>query len=383
MRARLIHRGDLGKLIAVLRRDRIVYAPFSGRGRDSFFDEVTDANAADVAIHLPNPYYPPKRFVLPHIQKLFDLKSGKDAAATPTLEDRKLAVFGMRSCDVGGIFHLDRFFLGGKYRDDYYQKMRENLFIVNLVCTDAQKDIDKDCFCVCADAGPAAKDHFDLQLMDLHDDSGDFLALAGSPMGEALFTEPFFRKAQERHVDRRRELLTDVRTRFGEATGWYSAATRLITQGGVSEEAWKKIGDRCLECGGCSYVCPTCTCFTVSDRKRDEGEFERVRVWDSCALSGFTRMAGGHNPRKAVNDRRNRRFFRKLGHHYIQREFTMACVGCGRCVRVCHGDIGMPTVVEILRRESATGTPAEAAHSAAAPPTVDAQAAGPTPGSKS
>ena len=82
-------------------------------------------------------------------------------------------------------------------------------------------------------------------------------------------------------------------------------------------------------------------------------------MWDACALSGFTRMAGGHNPRKAVHDRRNRRFFRKLGHYFIQRELTMACVGCGRCVRVCHGDIGMASVVEILRRETAAAEEAE------------------------
>jgi len=78
-------------------------------------------------------------------------------------------------------------------------------------------------------------------------------------------------------------------------------------------------GQRCLECGGCTYVCPACTCFTVSDRQVGPDEFERVRIWDACALSGFTRMAGGFNPRRAVHDRRNRRFFRKLAHYFIQR----------------------------------------------------------------
>ena len=97
---------------------------------------------------------------------------------------------------------------------------------------------------------------------------------------------------------------------------------RLISQGEVSDEAWEEVGRRCLECGGCSYVCPTCNCFTVTDRKvgEKEQEVERVRLWDSCALSGFTRMAGGHNPRKAVHDRRNRRYFRKLAHYYVQRQ---------------------------------------------------------------
>jgi ferredoxin len=94
----------------------------------------------------------------------------------------------------------------------------------------------------------------------------------------------------------------------------------------------------------------------VTDRRLGSNEIERVRMWDACALGGFTRMAGGHNPRRAVHDRRNRRFFRKLAHYFIQRELSMACVGCGRCAAVCHGDVGMPSVVEMIRRGTGGGT---------------------------
>jgi sulfhydrogenase subunit beta (sulfur reductase) len=361
MRGRLIHKTDLTKIVDLLRKDGYsVVAPFAGKGRDTFFDEVSDANEESIQLHLPNPYYPPKRYVFPHILKLFQITTGAEPKVEEEGEPGKVAIFGIRSCDIEGIFHQDRFFLGNAYRDTYYENLRSKVFLVNMVCTDTEKDIDDDCFCVCADSGPAARSHFDLQLMDLHDDRGEFLAIAGSPAGEALFAQPFFRKASETDIERRRKLLTEVRKRFKTATSWYSAATKFITRGAVSEATWKLIGDRCLECGGCSYVCPTCTCFTVSDRRKGPQEFERVRMWDACALSGFTRMAGGHNPRKAVHDRRNRRFFRKLGHYFIQRELTMACVGCGRCVRVCHGDIGMPAVVEILRRETAAAEAAAA-----------------------
>jgi sulfhydrogenase subunit beta (sulfur reductase) len=352
MRGKLINKHDLASLVAFLRKEYRVYAPFAGRGRDSYFAEVDDASAHQIALHVANPYYPPKRFVLPHLQKLLTIRTTPHPSIEACQSAEKIALFGVRSCDVEGIFHLDRFYLGGAFRDGYYEKLRNNLLIVNMVCSDVDRDIDNDCFCVCADAGPAAKAHFDLQLMDLHESSGDFLAVAGSAAGEALLDQPFFRKASRAHVTRRRAILTEVRKRFRIATSWYSAATKFITRGEVKDRTWKKIGDRCLECGGCSYVCPTCTCFSVTDLPGADGSIERVRTWDACALSGFTRMAGGHNPRKAVHDRRNRRFFRKLSHYFIQREFTMACVGCGRCVRVCHGDIGMPEVVEILRRET-------------------------------
>ena len=203
---------------------------------------------------------------------------------------------------------------------------------------------------MCADTGPAARDHFDLQLMDLGD---EIMAVAGSEAGEALFTDTMFKKGTEAHREKRSAILNDARKHFKTTTSWFSAAVRYVSQGKILEKTWEEIGNRCLECGGCTFVCPACTCFTVSDRRTGPDEIERFRIWDACALAGFTRMAGGHNPRRAVHDRRNRRFFRKLAHYFIQRELTMACVGCGRCAAVCHGDVGMPSVVEMIRRATA------------------------------
>ena len=276
-------------------------------------------------------------------------RTNGDIQIEPTYEEPKRAIFGIRSCDLAGIYHLDRFYLGREFRDIYYEKRRRNLFLVNLVCTDTDRDISDECFCMCADTGPAARDHFDLQLMDL---GSEFMAVAGTPAGEALFANPIFRKGGADHVEKRRAILSEVRKRFKTTTSWFATTIRCVSQGSIPEQTWEQIGRRCLECGGCTYVCPACTCFTVSDRPVAAGEMECVRIWDSCALSGFTRMAGGFNPRRSVHDRRNRRFFRKLAHYFIQRELSMACVGCGRCAAVCHGDIGMPSVVEMIRRAS-------------------------------
>ena len=323
-------------------------APFCDRGRDTYFDTVTPANRDRIQLHGPNPYYPPKRFVLPPIERLLKTHTVKGKLQIEaTCEEPKLALLGIRSCDVAGIYHLDRFYLGREFRDIYYENRRKNLFLINVVCTDPEHEIGDECFCVCADTGPAARDHFDLQLMNLGE---EYLVVAGSPRGEALFGSPIFRPGNAAHGLRRSALLEEARRRFKTHTSWFAAAVRYVSQGAVSDETWEEIGKRCLECGGCTYVCPACTCFTVSDRETGPGEVERVRIWDSCALGGFTRMAGGFNPRRAVHDRRNRRFFRKLAHYFIQRELSMACVGCGRCVAVCHGDVGMPTVVEMIRR---------------------------------
>jgi sulfhydrogenase subunit beta (sulfur reductase) len=353
MKGRIISQADVLQIVDMLwEQGYEVLAPFQGRGRDTYFDTVTAENRAHIPLHLPNPYYPPKRYVLPHIERLMTIRrSNGDWKVSPTYQETKRAIFGIRSCDLAGLWHLDRFYLGRDFRDVYYEKRRRNLFLVNMVCSDPERDISDECFCLCADTGPAARDHFDLQLMDLG--NGEFMAVAGTPAGESFFAHSMFRQGTPAHVEKRRAILAEVRKRFRTSTSWFPATVRYVSEGSIPDETWEEIGRRCLECGGCSYVCPACTCFTVTDRHTGPDELERVRIWDSCALGGFTRMAGGHNPRRAVHDRRNRRFFRKLAHYFIQRELSMACVGCGRCAAVCHGQIGMPSVVEMIRRGAA------------------------------
>jgi len=348
-RAKIIPRSQVLRIVDLLRKDYEVIAPFEGRDRDSYYDVVTDANRDRIRLHLPNPIYPPKRYVLPHIEQLFLIREKKGRCRLePSLDPTPRAIFGIRSCDLAGIAHLDRFYLGGKFRDPYYEARRKNLFLVNMVCSDPETDIGEHCFCVCTDTGPAAREGFDLQLMDLGE---VYMVAAGTPKGEAFLEHDIFQRGGPEHTRRRRRILEEARKRFKPTTtSWFAATIRYISQGEVLEKTWEEIGRRCLECGGCSYVCPTCTCFTVNDRRVGASDAERVRLWDSCALQGFTRMAGGFNPRRAVHDRRNRRFFRKLAHYFIQRELSMACVGCGRCAAVCHGDIGMPAVVEMIRR---------------------------------
>lgn len=351
MKARILNRADVLKVVDQLRGQGYeVLAPFLGRGRDSVFDVVSDANRDQVQIHCPNPYYPPKRFVFPHMERTMMIhKSAGDLSFEPLYDAPKRAVFGIRSCDTRGIYHLDRFFLGRDFKDPYHELKRKNLLLVNVVCTDRDLDIGDQCFCMCTDSGPAARENFDLQLMDLGD---EFMAVAGTPAGEALFAAAFYKPCTAAHVEQRAVVLEEARKKLKDATTWFSGAVRYVSTGKVSEKTWQEIGNRCLECGGCTFVCPACTCFTVTDREVAPNEIERLRVWDSCAFSGFTRMAGGHNPRKAVHDRRNRRFFRKLHHYFVQRELSVACIGCGRCAEVCHGEIGMPSVVEIIRRAS-------------------------------
>jgi len=104
----------------------------------------------------------------------------------------------------------------------------------------------------------------------------------------------------------------------------------------VADAVWQDLSLRCQDCGGCAYVCPTCTCFTISDYPLSAGRGERVRGWDACTFAGFTALAGGHNP---VNHKKAaicQRFMHKLKFD-VEKHGRPSCVGCGRCVDICFG----------------------------------------------
>jgi hypothetical protein len=168
----------------------------------------------------------------------------------PTYEDHKRAIFGIRSCDVAGIWHLDRFYLGREFRDVYYEKRRQNLFLVNVVCTDPERDISEECFCVCADTGPAARDHFDLQLMDL---GGEFWRWRERPRARRCFRTPCSSKATAAHVEKRRAILGDVRKRFKTTTSWFPATVRYVSQGTI----WRRPGRRSATAAWSAAAAPT------------------------------------------------------------------------------------------------------------------------------
>jgi Fe-S oxidoreductase len=115
-----------------------------------------------------------------------------------------------------------------------------------------------------------------------------------------------------------------------------------------NDEYWARIGERCLSCRACAYVCPTCRCFVIRDEVLTPSESERLRCWDSCMGENFRRVAGGHKPRAKRGERQRNRFFCKF--YYYPEQYSLgaasACTGCGRCIEVC--PVGVD-ITEVLR----------------------------------
>ncbi|MCM2322606.1 MAG: 4Fe-4S dicluster domain-containing protein [Oligoflexia bacterium] len=335
-------------VIQELGKTHELHGPRVDRASGQVFFERAGA-AEDIALEAELPSMPPKELFFPQVDRL--LKYRYDSAArsvelTRLGQERPKALIGLRPCDLAAIQCLDRFFLGQEYVDEVYRTHRRKSFIVTYTCNEPARQ----CFCVCFHTGPAAEEGFDLNVTRL---ASGYLLEAGSEQGRALAVGLGLRPAtEEQRMEKERVVERSIALFPEKATGnkaWASRVMNRVTTGFVKPEVWEEIGKKCFECGGCSYVCPTCSCFNVEDACGAEGECERLRTWDSCSLESYTRMAGDHNPRKLVEDRRNKRFFCKLSYSQSKKYLRPGCVGCGRCVWVCPGDIGLPSVVEQVK----------------------------------
>lgn len=339
---RTISKARVMEWIALLLQEADVVAPVAAHGEDVVFSSISSPE--QLTWNFGNTLHPPKQFVLPQTDPLFEIKPGERGyQVEPVDHDRQLIIFNMRSCDVTGVRFLTQVH-AADLPDDTYLKRVENTTLVSLACTSPCPE----CFCTCTDSGPFLQRGHDVQLTDLGE---RFLAEAGSDKGRFLMDRGsmLFQPAVETDLAEQRRLELLARSSFGSQTCHFGAAMRRVSTGRVKDELWEEMSPWCLECGGCNMICPTCYCFSVKDRKQNNG-WVRCRIWDSCQYPAFTREASGHNPRADRKDRMKRRFFHKVSAQYYVRDGMVGCVGCGRCVKVCLGTTDMPAVVSAIRK---------------------------------
>jgi sulfhydrogenase subunit beta (sulfur reductase) len=264
------------------------------------------------------------------------LDVAEDATPPP-----RYAFIGVRSCDLHAIAVQDRVFLEGGYVDTDYQRRREGAFIVAVNCGQAAAT----CFCVSMETGPKATSGFDLALTEvIEDGSHGFVVEVGSERGAEVLAEVAHRDAEPG------ELQAAERAIESAAAG----QTRSIDTDGIKEllyrnrenPRWDEVADRCLTCGNCTMVCPTCFCHTVEDVTDLAGEeAERTRRWDSCFTLDHSYIHGGsvHGSPKA----RYRQWMTHKLATWIDQFGTSGCVGCGRCIAWC------PVAIDITEEAAA------------------------------
>jgi len=343
---KILFKKDIKTLIERYLKDAKVVAPIKTTYGDIIFCPITSPSEIVLDNGFGNSIIPPKELFLPQEEILFIYRRYKDDyKLEPSIPDeQKRIIFGIRSCDVSAILFLDRFFTSD-IEDIYYLKKRENTTLISLGCNEPQDS----CFCICTDCGPFLTSGFDLQLIDL---GNRYFVEIGTPKGEEIIKENknLFKDVSVADVKKKQEFVESAKNKFKAARAYFSKTIRKLTEGKVDKNLWDELGQRCFSCGGCSYVCPTCSCFDVMDLLKSSDEFNRIRTWDSCMFAGFTKEASGHNPRLDKKDRVYRRYYHKLSYQYIEKNGTHGCVGCGRCIVTCLGNINMPVAVEKIRR---------------------------------
>ncbi|MFH1146721.1 MAG: 4Fe-4S dicluster domain-containing protein [Pseudomonadota bacterium] len=329
----ILQKEHLNSFLRKLHREYELIAPVRNRYGDTLFEMISSMD--NLEIDLKNrTAFSPKEFFLPQVETLFEYSRDRSGYKfADRTENKPRVLFGIRSCDMRAVLFYDLVFQE-RTKDKYYLDRRSNTLLISLGCNEPQPA----CFCKSAKSGPFLTHGYDIQLTDLGD---KFFVEIGRPKGWDLIRRwsYFFIPATKADIDEQYEIVLESEGKFRHMVDVEAAITKMINNE-VDPAIWEDLGNRCQNCGGCAYVCPTCYCFNIFDRPTSENAGERIRTWDACTFAGFSRLAGGHNPRGEKSKRIKRRFYHKL--YYDKQKYNIpSCVGCGRCADICFGHVDM------------------------------------------
>jgi sulfhydrogenase subunit beta (sulfur reductase) len=292
-----------------------------------------------------------KQFLHPPVETLWTARrDGPDLSVAPgAVPARRFAFLGVRACEIRAITLQDKIFLEGPYRDAGYGLRRRDAFIVAVNCGEAGGT----CFCVSMETGPKADSGFDLALTELLDAGRhDFLVEAGSEAGAALLARLPHRPAAA--ADRAAADTVVARTRGAMGRALRTDGLKELLQGNPTHPRWDSVAERCLACGNCTMVCPTCFCTTVEDHSDLTGtSAERVRKWDSCFNMDFSYIHGGSV--RTTGSARYRQWMTHKLASWIDQFGSSGCVGCGRCITWCPVGIDLTEAAAAIRAKPAAG----------------------------
>jgi len=308
-------------------------------------EEATDEQLR-AGLRSPRPVDSYKAALLPPRELV--ARYGKGAGADPLAEaaGRAVALVGMRACECRALAYLDRVMLGEPVEEPFYKQRRENCVIVSVDCAEAAES----CFCNLLDQPAFPEANFDVNLSPVE---GGYVVASGSEKGRALIeaNKPRLTPAGADHIGQQERMRERTSEALREQNAEFAPAEDLAESlpDALDGLFWADQLAECVQCGGCTAVCPTCYCFMLYDRQGRPQGYERVRTWDSCQLTGYSVMAGPPgtvkpDPRRQHMSKFQRRFTHKLWHDVLVNE-TYGCVGCGRCRETCPGAIDMRQII--------------------------------------
>jgi sulfhydrogenase subunit beta (sulfur reductase) len=283
---------------------------------------------------------PPRKYFLPPRETLFHITAKNEFVPATEGLDRRIVLFGVHACDVYALNILDQVF-EGQFPDPYYRMRRRNIAVIGIDCTP-----DEYCFCRSMRADFVDRG-FDLFFQDIGD---DYLTFVGTALGDdmVLSTDSLFEQVGQADIDEYKRRSEDKEEKFQLRVELRDLPE--IFEMEYANEIWEELGQRCLSCGACTTVCPTCYCYDVQDSVVPGSTAgARTRTWDACLFSSHAAVAGGENFREGRASRIKFRFYHKQ-RGFVAEYGRPSCVGCGRCMVACPVKIDIVDVLQRLRK---------------------------------
>jgi ferredoxin len=289
----------------------------------------------------------PKKVVFPQREIYFEftVKTGIPPQFVEVQpKEKQTVVFGVRPCDGKSMMHLDKVF-DDDFEDTYYTRRRNQTVLIGIACATPPS---RNCFCTSVNGSPAAEEGLDILMTEIGDNYFvKFLTDRGKALAdnaEALFTDVSDADVQgvakvheeaiakmPRNIEKVEEIPGTLKDNF-------------------DSPVWDQEAMRCIECGICTFLCPTCHCFDIADEVSNTYPVKgkRVRTWDTCQFPDFTMHSSGHNPRNDKAARLRQRVAHKF-QYFVENFDQYLCTGCGRCITDCPVGIDIIDVVNKVR----------------------------------
>ncbi|MDL2316057.1 4Fe-4S dicluster domain-containing protein [Desulfovibrio sp. OttesenSCG-928-A18] len=345
--------------LRALAQKATVHAP-RREGRAVVYRELGDGQGLESFLR---PTESAKHVLFPRSEALFSFQRQGEAAGAASGKIRlqepegegPAIIFGALSCDARGFLSFDPVYdgcgtaqaVGGIAKDPYYLRRRANTSIIVRACKSALNT----CFCHWVGGGPASTEGADLLATDLE---GGLLLSPCSEAGAALLEHPDCVPALPEQIAAAAALHAAAERSLGEAppAGELAASRAALLALFENSEFWQRQSAQCLSCGACTYLCPTCYCFNITDESNGIAG-ARLRSWDSCMSALFTLEASGHNPRAAKAARLKNRVGHKFSYYPAIHEGRFSCCGCGRCIKSCPSSVDIRKIVLAAIKEAA------------------------------